>query len=276
MKSKPIKSNGGFLGLLMGLLIFGFFIWGIGYSLGPGDEILAIMLYIPVYLFLGVFILLLLGAFTLKYICEEDQLLISFGLMKVKIPWDQITTIQKIEGKVNYYSILGVSWPGFIAGLYSAKGLGYVKMYSSDNSKGFLLLRTNIGLYGISPEDVELANFIAGKTDLPIETINMDELSEEKKGINMQADSFYKLLLYINIFFIGLFALYLLVFYPGSGAPSFVVLLLILAAALFFFNLGNAARLYQFSTTGGYILMVVGIAVTGIFLILSLSEISLK
>ncbi len=276
MKSKPIKSNGGFLGLLMGLLIFGFFIWGIGYSLGPGDEILAIMLYIPVYLFLGVFILLLLGAFTLKYICEEDQLLISFGLMKVKIPWDQITTIQKIEGKVNYYSILGVSWPGFIAGLYSAKGLGYVKMYSSDTTDGFLLLRTNIGLYGISPEDVELANFIAGKTDLPIETINMDELSEEKKGINMQADSFYKLLLYINIFFIGLFALYLLVFYPGSGAPSFVVLLLILAAALFFFNLGNAARLYQFSTTGGYILMVVGIAVTGIFLILSLSEISLK
>ncbi|NLB52305.1 MAG: hypothetical protein GX808_05115 [Syntrophomonadaceae bacterium] len=275
MKYKPIKTKGALFGLFMGLLIFGFFIWGIGYSLGPGDEILALMLYIPVYLFLGVFIILLIGALKLNYECEEGQLVIHFGLLKAKIPWDQITAVEKVQGRVNYYSILGISWPGFIAGLYSAKGLGYVKMYASDTSEGFLLLKSNVGLYGISPENKELAEAIASKTNLAVETINMDEIPEEKKGIDMQADGFYKLLLILNVVFIAIFALYLLIFYPGSGAPTFIILLLILAVALFFFNLGNAARLYQFSTTGGYILMVVGIAVTGIFMILSLSEIHL-
>ena len=275
MKYKPIKTKGALFGLFMGLLIFGFFIWGIGYSLGPGDEILALMRFIPVYLFLGVFIILLIGALKLNYECEEGQLVIHFGLLKAKIPWDQITAVEKVQGRVNYYSILGISWPGFIAGLYSAKGLGYVKMYASDTSEGFLLLKSNVGLYGISPENKELAEAIASKTNLAVETINMDEIPEEKKGIDMQADGFYKLLLILNVVFIAIFALYLLIFYPGSGAPTFIILLLILAVALFFFNLGNAARLYQFSTTGGYILMVVGIAVTGIFMILSLSEIHL-
>ncbi|HNX28688.1 MAG TPA: PH domain-containing protein [Syntrophomonadaceae bacterium] len=275
MEFKPKKSNGIWIGLLISIFIFGFFLWGIDYSLGPDDRILAIMLYIPVYVFIGVFFMLLWGGLTLEYICEETQLIIRFGFIKAKIPWDQINTIERIEGKVNYYSIFGMSWPGFIAGLYSAKGLGYVKMYGSDNSQGFLLLRTNLGLYGLTPDSNELADKIAAKTNLQVNAVNMDDLSPEKKGINMHADGFYKLLLIINVVFIVLYGLYLLIFFPGSGAPSFIILLLILAIALFFFTLGNAARLYQFSTTGGYVMLMVGIMVTGIFFILSLSEIHL-
>lgn len=275
MKFKPVKSHGTIWGFIMGILIFGFFIWGIGFSLGPGDEILALMLYIPVYVFLGIFIILLFGSLQLEYESGEEQLVIHFGFLKVRIPWEQITSIQPIEGPVNSYSILGISWPGFIAGLYSAKGLGYIKMYSSDITSGFLLLKTNMGLYGISPENGGLIDEIVQKTNLDPETIRMDEIPAEKKGIDRRQDAFYNLLLIINVVFIAIFALYLLIFFPGSGAPSFVILLLILATALFFFNLGNAARLYQFSTTGGYVLLVVGIAVTGIFLILSLSEIHL-
>jgi len=275
MAFKPKKSNGTWIGLVLSIMVFGFFIWGINFSLGPDDKLLAIMLYIPVYLFIGIFIILLWGAFTLKYICDETQLIIHWGFIKARIPWDQINSIEKIQGRVNYYSILGMSWPGFIAGLYSAKGLGYVKMYGSDNSEGFLLLRTNLGLYGLTPESDELAAMIAGKAEHTVDYVNMDELSPEKKGIDMQADGFYKLLLIINVVFIALYGLYLLLFFPNSGAPSFIILLLILAVALFFFTLGNAARLYQFSTTGGYVMLMVGIAVTGIFFILSLSEIHL-
>jgi hypothetical protein len=66
----------------------------------------------------------------------------------------------------------------------------------------------------------------------------------------------------------------MVLFYPGSGAQPFTVLLLVLALALYFFNVSNASRLYNFSEQGGYILMGVGLAVTGTFLILALSEIS--
>ncbi|HOQ10579.1 MAG TPA: hypothetical protein PLG09_10695, partial [Syntrophomonadaceae bacterium] len=85
----------------------------------------------------------------------------------------------------------------------------------------------------------------------------------------------YRLLFILNIVFLLAFAVYLAVFFPGSGAPPIVVLLLVLAIALFFFNISNAGRLYQFSEMGGYILLIIGLAVTGIFIILSLSEISL-
>jgi hypothetical protein len=71
------------------------------------------------------------------------------------------------------------------------------------------------------------------------------------------------------------YSLYLALVFPGSGAPRFIVLLLVLALALFFFNIGNAERLYQFSTTGGYVLLSIGILVTGIFFILTLGELSL-
>ncbi len=269
------KSNGSWIGLLLGIVIFGFFLWGINFSLGPEDLALAIMLYIPVYLFIGIFVVLLWGSFTLKYICDEDQLIINWGFIKAKIPWNEITAVENIEGKVNYYSILGMSWPGFIAGLYSARGLGYIKMYGSDNSTGFLLLRTNLGLYGLTPDSPELAQIIASRAGKTVDVVDMDELPPEKKGIDLHADNFYKLLLQINVVFIALYSLYLLIFFPGSGAPRFIILLLILAVALFFFTLGNAARLYQFSTTGGYVMLMVGIAVTGIFFILSLSEIHL-
>ncbi len=275
MEFRAKKSNGSWFGLLLSIVMFGFFIWGINFSLGPEDMALAIMLYIPVYLFIGIFVVLLWGSFTLKYTCDEDQLIINWGFIKAKIPWNEIETIENIKGKINYYSILGMSWPGFIAGLYSARGLGYVKMYGSDNSEGFLLLRTNLGLYGLTPDSPELAAMIAAKAGKSVDIINMDEMPPEKKGVDLHADGFYKLLMRINVVFIALYGLYLLIFFPSSGAPPFIILLLILAIALFFFTLGNAARLYQFSTTGGYVMLMVGIAVTGIFFILSLSEIHL-
>ena len=104
----------------------------------------------------------------------------------------------------------------------------------------------------------------------------MDAIDPEIKGENMQDDNFYRILFRLNIVFLAIFALYLAIFYPGSGAPPFTVLLLVLAIALFFFNIGNAGRLFQFSSTGGYVLQIISLAVTGLFIILALSEITLK
>jgi hypothetical protein len=103
----------------------------------------------------------------------------------------------------------------------------------------------------------------------------MDEMPVEQKGKRMQDDRFYKLYYRLNIFFLAAFALYVAIFCPGSEASPFIILLLLLAIALFFFNMSNAARLYQFSQQGGYITLLISLFVTGVFLILAISEISL-
>mgnify|MGYP002408633300 CR=1 FL=1 len=276
MKYSPIKSNGVLVGLLLGAAIFGFVIWGISYSLGPDDRALKMALNIPAYAFLFVFIYLLYGALTLGYETDEKGLTINWGVRTIKIKWEQITERIEVKGSSNLYSILGVSWPGYMIGLYSAKGIGTARMYATKPQDGFIYLKTESGFFGITPENPELKKILAEKAQKNLEIIDMDRMDPDLKGKSMQEDRFYSILYKLNLVLLVLFGVYLLAFYPGSGAPRFTVLLLVLAVALFFFSIGNASRLYNFSEQGGYILMLVGLAVTGIFLILALSEISLK
>lgn len=275
MKYSPRKSNAVLIGLLLGAAIFGFVIWGISYSLGPEDQALKLALNIPAYAFLIIFIYLLYGAFTLSYEVNGNGLIIKWGVRTIQIKWEQITNIIEVKGRSNLFSILGVSWPGYMIGLYSAKGIGTVRMYATKPLDGFIYLKTEAGFFGITPENYDLITTLAEKSHQTIEIIDMDTMDPEIKGKSMQEDRFYTILYKLNLIMLFLFAGYLLAFYPGSGAPPFTILLLVLAVALFFFNIGNAARLYNFSEQGGYILMVVGLAVTGTFLILALSEISL-
>lgn len=275
MKVKPKKTYGAWLGLLFGLITFAFCIWGVNYALADGDKVLKLLIEIPIYLFLGLFVLLLIGAFNNYYIISDEEIKIKWGFRTINIPWENVRGVVNVTGTSNLFSIFGVSWPGFIVGLYSVKGLGTAKMFGTDTSKGFVYLKTDKGYFGITPEDVNLYKLIAEKSACEIEYVDMNKLSEEIKGKNLMEDGFYKLLFTLNIAFILGFALYLALFFPGSGAPNFIVLLLVLAVGLFFFNISNAARLFQFSDSGGYILLVLGIAITGTFLILSFSEISL-
>lgn len=275
MKIKAMPSKAFWLGLIFGGIIFGFVFWGINYSLGSGDEALKMALLLPAYLFAGIFIVLLIGSLKLKYQVEEDHLLIYWGIRTIKVPFHEINEIIQVNGRANLYSILGASWPGYMVGLYSAKGLGPVRMYATQPYRGFVYLKTNLGFFGLTPVDDTLIQTIAQRTEKEITIIDMDKMPEETKGKSMQEDRFYRLLFTLNIVFLLAFSVYLAAFFPGSGAPSFVVLLLVLAVALFFFNISNAGRLYQFSEMGGYILLIIGLAVTGIFLILALSEISL-
>jgi len=273
IKAKPSKAF--WLGLILGVVIFGFVFWGINYSLGSGDQALKMALLLPAYLFAGIFIVLLLGSLNLKYQVEDDHLLIYWGIRKIKVPFSEINEIIQVKGRANLFSILGVSWPGYMVGLYSAKGLGPVRMYATQPYQGFVYLKTNLGFFGLTPADDTLINTLAQRTEKEITITDMDGIPEEIKGKSLQSDGFYRLLFILNIVFLLAFAVYLAVFFPGSGAPPIVVLLLVLAIALFFFNISNAGRLYQFSEMGGYILLIIGLAVTGIFIILSLSEISL-
>lgn len=269
------KSQGALIGLIMGIVVFTFSFWGIGFSLGPEDKILKLLLYIPAFLFCFVYIVLLMGSFNLRYSVREDRLVIKWGLINIHVPWADINQVIKVEGESNLFSILGSSWPGYMVGLYSAKGLGPVRMFATRPREGFVYIKSNKGFWGLTPEENSFIEEIASKTGNEIETVDMDQMSEEIKGKSLKADGFYKLLFSLNVIFLLLFSIYLAIFFPGSSAPNFVVLLLVLAVALFFFNIGNANRLYQFSTQGAYFLLLIGIAVTGIFLILSLGEISL-
>jgi len=273
------KTPGIIFGIVMGLVVFGFSFWGIGYSLGAEDATLKLLLYIPAYLFLFVYAFLLLSAFNLGYRIEDDGLVITWGLSRIHIGWHEIENIIKVEGKSNLYSLFGMSWPGYMVGLYAAKGLGTARMYATNPWNGFIYIKTSKGFFGITPVEETIPNLlqsIADKSKKAIEHINMDAMDPEVKGENMQDDNFYRILFRLNLIFLAIFALYLAIFYPGSGAPPFTVLLLVLAIALFFFNIGNAGRLFQFSSTGGYVLQVISLAVTGLFIILALSEITLK
>ncbi len=152
-------------------------------------------------------------------------------------------------------------------------------MYATYPDEGFIYIKSNVGFFGITPPAEmyeEMLQYIAQHAGKEIEVIDMDEIPEELKGQSEKDDYTFRLLKSINVWMLLAYGIYLLVFFPGSGAPKLVILLLVLAIGLFFFNTSNAARLYQFSPGGGYAILALGIMVNGIFFIVSFGEITLK
>jgi len=272
---RPVKGYGGWLGLFAGIILFGFILWGINYALDDSDRILKLLLLVPTYIFLFVYAYLLLGAFHLGYKIDKDALEILWGLQKKRIPWDEFDEIIDVKGRANIFPFLAASWRGYMFGLYSVKGLGSVRMYATHTEDGFLYLKTKKGFFGITPAESGFLSAILNKTGQTLQTIDMDKMPPEEKGESMHEDRFFRLYHKLNVIFLLIFAGYLGIFFPGSGAPKFIILLLVLAIALYIFNVGNAKRLYQFSSQGSYITLLIGLAVTGVFIILSLSGISL-
>jgi len=275
MNYRPNKAYGGIVGLLLGLLIFGFTLWGINFSLEAGDRTLRLLLFTPTFLFLLVYLYLLIGAFYLRYKLTDDGLVIAWGLHRKRIAWEQIDELIQVKGRANIFPFLAISWPGYMFGLYSAKGLGPVRMYASDVSKGFIYIKTKNGFFGISPADTNMLDALVKKTGQQIQTVDTDKIPYEAQGEIMHQDRFFSLYIKLNLIFLAVFASYIGIFFPGSNAPRFIILLLVLALVLFIFNLSNARRLYQFSSQGAYITLLVGLAVTGIFVILSIAGVSL-
>ncbi|MDD3365538.1 MAG: hypothetical protein PHZ03_11200, partial [Syntrophomonas sp.] len=158
--------------------------------------------------------------------------------------------------------------------LYSAKGLGSIRMFATHAQEGFIYLKTQKGFLGLTPADQGFVTVLLNKTGKKLKTVDMDQMPSEEKGESIKDDRFFKLYYKLNVIFLAIFAGYLGIFFPGSGAPKFIILLLVLALALFVFNVGNAKRLFQFSSQGAYMTLLIGLAVTGIFIILSISGIA--
>lgn len=276
MVFKCQKSHGALIGLAAGVIGFVFVFWGIDYSLGPEDLALKLALLLPAVLFAVTFSVLLFGAFNVRYIIEDDRLHIIWGIMHKTVAWSDFKEIFVVKGEANLFPFLSISWPGYIAGLYTMKGFGPVRMFGTRWEEGFVYLKTGQGFFGLTPQDDAFITTIAQKTGLAIEEINMDEVPKMVKGTSLKQDNIYSLYYKLNIIALAVFALYVAVFYPGSGAPPLIILLLVIAIALFFFNIGNAARLVQFSPVGGYITLLIGVAVTGGFLIMSFATIHLN
>ncbi|MEA4925827.1 MAG: PH domain-containing protein [Syntrophomonadaceae bacterium] len=273
MTFKPKKAYGGWVGLIIGILIFGFILWGIHYALDDSDRTLKLLLTVPTYIFMIAYLYLVLGAFNLSYKIDEDALHIIWGWHRKRIPWDNIEEVIEVKGRPNLIPFLAVSWRGYTLGLFSARGIGAVRMYATHTDNGFLYLKTSKGFYGITPEDHTLIAVVIDKTGKPLQLIDMDAMSSEKKGECLHEDRFYRMYYKLNIIFLAILAIYLGIFFPGSGAPKFIILLPVLALVLFIFNASNAKRLYQFSSQGAYFTLLLGLAVSGIFIILSFAKV---
>ncbi|MEQ8237070.1 MAG: PH domain-containing protein [Syntrophomonadaceae bacterium] len=276
MLFKPVKAYGGWVGLLLGTLLFGFALWGIGYSLDASDRVLKLLLYVPTYLFLAIFVYFLLGAFNLAYKVEPDGLVLRCSLHSKKIKWNEFDEIIEVKGRANLSPFISASWKGFEYGLYSAKGLGSVRMYATHTDEGFIYLKTQKGFYGITPADPNLLSIILEKAGKPLTTIDMDKMSPEEKGEGIHDDKTFKLYHNLNTLFLLIFAGYLAMFFPGSGAPRFIILLMVLALALYIFNVGNAKRIYQISESGSHFMLLMQLFVTGMFIILAVFGISFQ
>ncbi len=278
MEYKPRKSYGAWYGLIVGVAVFGICLWGIGFSLGEEDKVLKLMLLIPAYLFMAVYAVFLFSAFTLKYETTEKGLLIKAGFRRFTIAYDEINELINVRGKVNLFSVIGANWPGFKIGLFTLRGIGPIRLYATKAGDELLYIKSSQGFIGITPADEaydDLLKTLENKSGKKSTIFDTEKIPDEEKGENVREDNFFRLLLRINLLMLLAYGLYLTIFFPGSGAPNFIILLLVLALALFFFNIGNAERLYQFSSTGGYVLLAIGILVTGIFFILTLAELSL-
>lgn len=269
------KSRGPLLGLVAGILLFAFVFWGIDYGL-KDDMVLKVALYLPAVLFAMVFVYLIIGAFNMKYIIAEDGLILVWGAMRKKVPWNEVNEVFNVKGEANLFPFLSTSWPGYIAGLYTFKGFGPVRMFGTNWEEGFVYIKTKQGFFGFTPEDPGFADAVAAKNNLEVQVINMDEVPRDVKGKSLKQDNVFSMYYKMNLIALAVLCLYVAIFYPGSSAPEFIVLLVVLAIALFFFNVSNAARLVQFSEIGGYLTLLVGVAVTGAFIIMSFATIHLN
>ncbi|HRY13081.1 MAG TPA: PH domain-containing protein [Syntrophomonadaceae bacterium] len=270
MVYKPKKSIGGLLGLVVGIIVFGFAIWGINFSLEESDRVLKLMLLVPTYIFAIGYAYLLLGAFIMSYRVDDSGVTINWGIHKRRIPLSAIDEVVDIKGRANLFPFLATAWKGYMFGLYSGRGIGSLKMYATQPEDGFVLLKTKQGQFGVNPADEEgFLKDLAGKVGKGVQTIDMDTMDPEVYGKAIHKDEHFALFMRLNQIFLAILAILIGAFFPGSGAPPMIVLLMVLALALYAFNAGNAKRLYQFSPSGADITLLIALMVNGIFIILT-------
>ncbi|MGI6468474.1 MAG: PH domain-containing protein [Syntrophomonadaceae bacterium] len=142
-RAKP--GIGVWLTILVVVAAFAIALWGIDYSLDPEDQVLKTMLLIPAYVFMGLFALLVIGAFNLSYKLGDKGLILRWGFYTKVVPWKAITNVIRVEGQSTLCPIIGADWPGYRVGIYLVKGIGPIRMYTTYPDDGFIFIKSEVG-----------------------------------------------------------------------------------------------------------------------------------
>ncbi len=92
----------------------------------------------------------------MSYKLGEDDFIVDFGFSKRRIPYSSITKVQ-LSHTTLLLRLFGASWPGLHWGLYRAKDIGSVWVYSTMMRGDLIILDLINGKkIAISPEDPEI------------------------------------------------------------------------------------------------------------------------
>lgn len=271
MTAKPIKSSGFWVGLLVGVLFFGTFIWGVNFSLGPDQNLLRILLLIPAILILILYFYLMFGLVTMRYEVNDQELILHWALTHRKVKLEDIVEIVLITGPMNIVNFLGASWPGYIVGTYELRGVATTKFFGTD-TREIVVIKTHDAFYAITPTADFLDEFSL-RADMPVEHLDMFDVDKEIIGKIVNEDLIYMIMYGLNIVLIFALAAYLAIFFPGSGADKIVFLLLSLGVGIFAFNMVNASRLYSYVSVGAYMLWLVQLTINLAFLVIAVKTV---
>lgn len=118
-----------------------------------GPLVLLLILGAIIVLIDGLILTLAILGTRMKFILGEDDLTVHFGLSQRRIPYASISNV-RVSPTTLQLRLFGASWPGLHWGLYKAKDIGNVWVYSTKMKGDFDVITLVDGKkVAITPED---------------------------------------------------------------------------------------------------------------------------
>ena len=205
---RPSKTQSSFFWIIILLLTIDAPILTLLYFSFQKISILFVALIAVLLIVNGTFLSLSFFVKKMIFTVQDSTFLINFGFSKRKIPYSEIRDV-KVTQTTLLLRLFGASWPGLHWGLYSAKELGKVWVYSTKISGDFVLLELMDGSkIVISPEDSQaLSNELNTKRKQFGTATHIQTLDSSKRFVYLQV------LAVFGAFFV--FLGYLLWIYPN-------------------------------------------------------------
>lgn len=128
-----------------------FFVFG-----AQGPSVFLIVLGVIFLLVDGMILSLTFLGSRMRYKLGEKGFTVNFGLSKRVIPYASISTVELAKTTL-LFRLFGASWPGLHWGLYKAKDVGNVWVYSTKMKGDFVVINLVDGKkIAISPEDPKM------------------------------------------------------------------------------------------------------------------------
>ena len=282
---KPVPGMGGLIGLVVFVVLTAVFGWGLIYSLEEASAMIKYMLMLPFSIFVLLGLYVVLSSFLISYRVDDMGITLQWGFVKKFIPWMSVRGIEKIKGIPKVWSVFGASWPGYTAGLFNISGLGVMAIFGSELEENLVVIRSNHGVYGVTPADLNLfLELIQKRSRVLAQQVDLDEISEAVLQPVPSEDNIYLALAGLNFVCVLAYIVYMAAFFPRAvkealfqgvaPPPRELVLLAVIAIAAFIINISTSRKLYQNMPSGGYIIWRIGIFITLFFASLSIYIIS--